>query len=191
MHGAATPSKDGDRRAVVMSTARLRLAPVEAGDLEPLWRLHADPRAFTQDSTAPLTEREQMRWVLAQWIEHWRRHGTGYVTVRARDPDQLGAGLLGVVGLAHLGSDGQSALSAYWRLLPRVQGLGVAAEAMRAVLDHPRCGPGGREVLAITAAANTPSQLLAERLGFRETPGRAVPGDRPDDVLLVLPARAG
>lgn len=191
MHGAAIPSQDGDRRAVVLSTDRLHLASVQAGDLEQLWLLHADPRAFAQDSTAPLTERRQMRWVLEQWLEHWQRHGTGYFTVRARDPDQLGAGLLGVVGLAHLGPDGQSALSAYWRLLPDVQGLGVASEAMRTVLEHPRYGPAGREVLAITAAANIPSQLLAERLGFVEAPGRAVPGDRHDDVLLVLPATAG
>lgn len=179
MHGAAIPSKDGDRRAVVLSTGRLHLAPVVADDLEQLWHLHADPRAFTHDSTAPLTARQQMDWVLETWIEHWRRHGTGYVTIRARDPDQLGAGLLGVVGLTHLGQGERTALIAYWRLLPWVQGQGVAAEAMGAVLDHPRYGPAGREVLAITAAGNAPSRTLAERLGFVEARNRTVPGAGP------------
>ena len=61
MHdGAVIPSPDGDRRAVVMSglmTARLRLAPVAPTDREELFALHADPRAFAEDTTAPLTDR--------------------------------------------------------------------------------------------------------------------------------------
>lgn len=256
--GAVISSSDGDRRAVgmpgpggaapgaaepgaaasdgtVLTTARLRLSPVAAHELEELFALHADPRAFAEDATAPLTEKEQMRWVLAQWRESWDRHGVGYLSLRARRPaappgpgaspreqrpdlpeqaaglpeDAAGLpeGLLGVVGLTPLrdrdegavdegeaGEDdpGESAphavLSAYWRLAPAVHGLGLASEAMTAVLAHPVLGGGGAEILAVTASQNAPSRALAQRLGFRPAPpGRPVPGGREGDVLLVRP----
>ncbi|GAA4520973.1 GNAT family N-acetyltransferase [Brachybacterium paraconglomeratum] len=190
------------------------------GDLEDLFALHADPRAFAEDSTDPLSDRDQMRWVLTQWIEGWESHGRGYLSVRARASAQdrntaqdrnaahdqgsararaggstlraspaAPSGLLGVVGLAVLESAGQSLLSAYWRLDPAATGRGVASEAMSAVLTDPRCGPRGREVVAVTAASNLPSRSLAARLGFHPAPAqRPVPGGREGDVLLVRPA---
>ena len=98
------------------------------------------------------------------------------------------AGLLGVVGLSSLASEGQLLLSAYWRLDPTVTGRGVATEAMGAVLADPRCGPRGQQVVAVTAARNHPSRSLAARLGFRPaSPQRPVPGGREGDVLLVRP----
>lgn len=212
-HSAAVPSSDGDRRAVVIPgvvTARLRLAPVRAEDLEELFTLHSDPRAFAEDTTAPLTQLAQMRQVLAQWCSAWERDGLGYLTVRARaaaEPDvgresprsgplgadggteELPAGLLGVVGLTALRTGDDELLSAYWRLDPEVSGRGVAGEAMRAVLTDPRCGPGGREVIAVTASRNLASRALAARLGFRPAAAaRPVPGGRAGDVLLVRPA---
>ena len=93
MHGGAViPSSDGDRRAAVvpgparceLRTARLRLAPVAEHELEALLALHADPRAFAEDLTEPVTDRARMRWVLRRWRESWDRHGLGYLTVRSR-----------------------------------------------------------------------------------------------------------
>ena len=125
-------------------TERLRLAPVSETDEAELFALHSDPRAFAEDSTEPLTDPAQMRWVLAQWRESWARHGLGHLTVRAQqDPAgdggaDLPVGLLGVVGLVPLsGGEGNQPpmLSAYWRLSPAATGLGIATEAMRAVLE--------------------------------------------------------
>src|SRR5699024_261136 len=91
--GAVIPSPDGDRRAAVMPgsarcelrTARLRLAPVAEHELDELLALHADPRAFAEDLTEPVTDRARMRWVLGRWRESWDQHGLGYLTVRARE----------------------------------------------------------------------------------------------------------
>ena len=94
MHdGAVSPSPDGDRRAAVVPgparrgfrTARLRLAPVAEHELDELLALHADPRAFAEDLTEPVTDRARMRWVLRRWRESWDQHGLGYLTVRARE----------------------------------------------------------------------------------------------------------
>ncbi|AXK46808.1 GNAT family N-acetyltransferase [Brachybacterium saurashtrense] len=229
MHdGAAPPSSDGGRRAAslpgpVLTTARLVLTPVAPEDLEALFALHADPRAFVEDLTALLTERAQMEWALARWREDWRRHGAGHLAVRARerhdapplephhaqarerhgmralqgsageeaDAAALPPGLLGVVGLAPLEAEGRRLLSAYWRLDPALTGRGVAQEAMRAVLAHPRLGGRDEEVVAVTAGGNAPSRTLAARLGFEPAPSqRPVPGGRDGGVLLVLPAHA-
>lgn len=202
MHGAAIPSFDGDRRAVVMrgalTTQRLQLTPVCEGDLEELYALHADPRAFAEDLTAPLADREQMRWVLAQWIGSWREHGIGYFGVRPRAAGADGAAgaealaqspaLLGVVGLTPMDLEGRQVLSAYWRLVPAATGRGIAAEAMGAVLAQPHPGRSDREVIAVTAAGNRPSRALAARLGFAPAAAeRAVPGGRAGDVLLLRP----
>lgn len=236
-HSAAVPPPDGDRRAVVMPghaapaiiTARLRLSPVVGDDLEELFALHSDPRAFAEDTTAPLTQLTQMRQVLALWRSAWEQDGRGYLTVRARavdgpDPGRAAAradggsaaalgswtgagagdeagvgagagaaalpqGLLGVVGITALHAEGDELLSAYWRLHPAVTGRGMACEAMRAVLAEPHCGPGGREVVAVTAGRNRASIALAESLGFLPAPAaRPVPGGRAGDVLLVRPA---
>ncbi|WP_394214826.1 GNAT family N-acetyltransferase [Brachybacterium vulturis] len=173
MHdGAVIPSPDGDRRAVVMPgpaplalrTPRLHLTPVAERELEELLALHADPRAFAEDLTEPLTDRAQMRWVLRRWRESWVEHEVGYLSVRAHRPsaaaatDELPAamrspdaampgelvplpgGLLGVVGLTPLAAEDPTVLSAYWRLSPAATGRGVASEAMRAVLTHPQLG---------------------------------------------------
>ena len=185
--GAAVPSPDEERRAVGASgdagehsgacgvggpsgrdvgrirTERLRLAPVTEADEAELYVLHSDPRAFVEDSTEPLTDPAQMRWVLAQWRQGWERHGAGHLAVRAREGADLPVGLLGVVGLVPLARDvdratdarrthgpapgaddgsgattaapARTMLSAYWRLSPEVTGRGVATEAMRAVLE--------------------------------------------------------
>ncbi|MDN5820269.1 MAG: GNAT family N-acetyltransferase [Brachybacterium sp.] len=199
------PSPDGDRRAVVMpgperfelTTARLRLTPGAEHELDELLALHADPRAFAEDLTEPLTDRAQMRWVLARWCESWVEHGLGYLSVRAHRPSgevaPLPEGLLGVVGLTPLVMGGRPVLSAYWRLSPAATERGVATEAMRAVLVHPQLGGrtggggGGTEIVAVTAAANRASRALASRLGFVPAPPeRPVPGGRAGDVLLVL-----
>lgn len=213
MHdGAVSPSPDGDRRAAVvpgpapceLRTARLRLAPVAEHELDELLALHADPRAFAEDLTEPVTDRARMRWVLGRWRESWEQHGLGYLTVRAREaadghragppphdaPAPLPAGLLGVVGLTPLAIADGTALSAYWRLAPAATGQGVASEAMRAVLAHPQLGRraagSDREIIAVTAAGNRPSRALAARLGFVPAPAdRPVPGGRDGDILLV------
>ena len=228
-HGAALPSSDGEGRAVSVSghdpaagerptgrpavrilTPRLRLTEVAESDEAELYALHSDPRAFVEDSTDPLTDPAQMRWVLAQWREGWARHGLGHLTVRAREEhgggtgEDLPTGLLGVVGLAPLvggtqdpddasrAADARTVLSAYWRLSPAATGRGIATEAMLAVLDAVRAQRPSDvpppEIVAITAGGNAPSLALADRLGFRPAPpDRSVPGGRDGDVLLVLP----
>ncbi|GAB4097540.1 GNAT family N-acetyltransferase [Brachybacterium horti] len=188
MNGAAPPSPDGEGRAV-LRTPRLRLPLVTEQDLEELWRLHSDPAAFLHDSTAPLTAKGQMAWVLRQWVAHAESGGAaGYRRVLPAG----GGDLLGIVGLAPLDSAAGPLLSAYWRLHPAAQGQGLATEALRAVLGMLR--PGDPEVIAVTAARNAPSLALARRLGFHPgPPEREVPGGRAGDVLLVLdrPAARG
>lgn len=158
------------QRHRALATPRLHLAPLDLSDLEELWALHSDPALFTADSTASLTDRAQMRTVLAAWCEHWDHQGFGYRALRRRGDEGVGHGpVLGVAGLTELSRAGAPpVLSVYYRLAQHAQGRGLAHEALTAILSDAEQDPrtAGRSAHIITDLQNAPSLRLAARLGF-------------------------
>ena len=193
MSPAAPPSRLGDPPLPVphpggaeagCAEGSLLLSAVTEDDLEDLWRLHADPAAYRLDTTEPLTDREQMRWVLGCWIAA-AAPGLGYVTLR----EQSGAGgtgpLHGVLGITEIEHGDMLLTSLYYRLSPASCGRGLGTVSGRALLEAALLARGPHRVVVVTNEANTPSLALARRLGFRAPDGASpVPGGRDGDVLL-------
>jgi len=109
---------------------------------------------------------------LLRYIGHWAAFGYGMFAVMERASGML----VGDVGLADfhrgLGADFDPYPEAAWVLDASVQGRGMAAEAMGAVLNWARGRVGGDRTVCVIDERNDPSLRLAGRLGyvpFRET----------------------
>lgn len=181
-------------------TDRLELRVPTEADLDAIFAIHRDPRAFAYDSTPPVTTRDRMRDVLGAWLAEREIQGFGYCTVHPRQHRPAPGGiqepecaddpltdpglLLGVCGLTRYVLNDRTVLSAYYRFRPEAWGHGIAAEALRAVLAQAARALPGAETVVITDRGNAPSRTLAERLGYRLT-SQTVPDE---DSLVVLSA---
>jgi len=94
-------------------------------------------------------------------LASYRQYGFGLYLVCLRD---MGAGI-GICGLVK--RDSLQDVDLGFAFLSRYCGLGYAAEAAGAVLEHGRAVLGLRRIVAITALDNQRSMSLLEKLGLR------------------------
>ncbi|HEX8069809.1 MAG TPA: GNAT family N-acetyltransferase [Pyrinomonadaceae bacterium] len=144
-----------------IETARLRLRPFVAADLDDLARLCADPevmRYIGLEAGRTLT-RAETQYVLDTIITFWRTHGYGRWAVLLKTTGRL----IGLCGLRQL--DGEPELmyafeQASW-------GQGLAAEAARASLRYGFEEVGLERIVAVTRHANAASQRVLVKIGMR------------------------
>lgn len=144
-----------------LRTARLLLRPLHVDDTDAVVRIFADP-ALSRFLAADLTDPEQARAMVNRRLTGRVPAGMGHWAV-VRD----GA----VIGLAHLRPSWElpgELPEMGWFLAREHQGVGLAAEAARAVLDHGLRRLGLPSVWALIRPGNEPSRRLAARLGFLE-----------------------
>jgi RimJ/RimL family protein N-acetyltransferase len=147
-----------------LETARLRLRPFEAGDLEALYEIHADEANARFLYNDPRS-RDEVRDLLER-----RRSGTGV----ADEGDRLTAAVV-VVASGDLVGD----LSLFWVsrehrqgeigfvFHPAHQGRGYATEAARPFLAFGFERLGLHRIVGRTEARNTASARVLEKLGMR------------------------
>jgi RimJ/RimL family protein N-acetyltransferase len=154
---------------VLVETRRLRLRPMEIGDLDELAALHADPEV--SEFIRPL-DRAAARERLRRDEVEWSERGHGLLAVL----DRRHGAFLGRCGLKYWPQFGETELG--WALRRDAWGRGYATEAARACAEW---GFSRLDVPYLTAMIhpdNVRSVRVAERLGL--TPLR-------DDVLLGDP----
>lgn len=134
-----------------LTTERLLLRPITAGDLHFLADLNRDVEVMRYITGRPSTPEEveaELRQALgSRWLVFDR--GTG--------------AFFGWVG-AVLTSDGEYDVG--WRFRREVWGRGLATEAARALIDH-LFRHGATRMFAQTMAVNERSRAVMERLGLR------------------------
>jgi RimJ/RimL family protein N-acetyltransferase len=151
-----------DKVAPTLESARLRLRAYRNSDAEAMFRLYSDPRVMRYWSFPPWTEREQadayLRRALGEMVE-------GRVlpwAIASRADDKL----VGTVTLFALDAvQGRAEIG--YSLDPKLQGQGLASEALRMALGHAIDTMRLRRVEADVDPRNAPSCRLLERLGFR------------------------
>ncbi|HZE06372.1 MAG TPA: GNAT family N-acetyltransferase [Solirubrobacteraceae bacterium] len=156
-------------REVLIETERLRLRPMEMGDLDEFVALHADPEVT--EFIRPLDRAAAEERLRRDEVE-WRERGHGLLAVLDRESGAF----LGRCGLKHWPQFGETELG--WALRRQVWGHGYATEAARACLEW---GFAKLDVPYLTAMVNPDnvrSIRVAERLSM--TPMR-------NDVLLGDP----
>jgi RimJ/RimL family protein N-acetyltransferase len=149
-----------------LRTERLLLRRWRPEDSEPFAQLNDDPEVM-EHFPAPLGRAESD--ALIEAIEAgFERHGFG---LWALEPRQ-GGGLLGFTGLAVPAFEASftPAVEVGWRLGRPAWGQGYATEAARSALGFGFEEVGLDEVVSFTAAVNTRSRAVMERLGMRRDP---------------------
>lgn len=152
----------------VITTARLVLAPIEAGDVETLWRMLLLPdvrRYLCDDRELPRDFVEALAAANADLAPA----GLGLRILRD------GGGFAGFVAIKPVPEEVAACIPAFRgelevsvALHPRCWGRGYAQEAIGAALDDWRRNGDGRRVVAVADVPNARSRRMLARLGFVE-----------------------
>jgi RimJ/RimL family protein N-acetyltransferase len=148
-----------------LRTDRLRLSPVEEDDTAFVLELLNDPGWLANIGDRGVRTPEQARAYIAERF-------TPNFWLVARDAvsgERLG--LCGVVPTR----PGLEYPDLGYAFLAQHSGKGYATEAAAAVLAHALGPLGHKRLLAITSLANTPSQRVLEKIGFRREADRRLP----------------
>nr|MBA2813992.1 GNAT family N-acetyltransferase [Candidatus Pantoea persica] len=71
-----------------ITTERLALRPVEAQDIDSLYRIYGDPATNAFNPVGPLRSQDEARVLLDNWLAHWQRQGFGNMVIALRHTTQ-------------------------------------------------------------------------------------------------------
>jgi RimJ/RimL family protein N-acetyltransferase len=150
----------------MITTPRLLLREWREADLEPLAAMTGDPEVMHY--FVGIRDRSRSDAWAAGVRAHFERHGFGIWAVEAPGV----ADFVGFVGLSTIppGFPTGPGVEIVWTLARAYWRRGYALEAARAALDDGFTRLGLNEILSFTAAINTPSRGVMERVGMRRDP---------------------
>ncbi len=163
-HGFEAP---GERPPTVLQlqTERMILRPWHRKDREPFAAMNAD-RAVMEYFIGPMT-RKQSDEAVDRYLAAFDRDGFGFLVAEMRDTKAF-AGVIGLQMMHDIIPNlAQPAFEIGWRLNREHQGKGLATEGGRAIIKLAFEQFYLDEVVAITAAANTASRRVMEKLGMK------------------------
>jgi RimJ/RimL family protein N-acetyltransferase len=142
-----------------LTTARLRLRPFRAADLDDYAAVCADAQVMRHIGAGGPVGRDVAWRQMAMALGEWALRGRGQWAVVLRDDDRL----IGRVGF--LQPEGWPGVELAWLLASGAWGRGYATEAARAALAWGRDATGLGHCISLIRPDNTRSIALALRLG--------------------------
>lgn len=150
---------------ITLTTERLRLRPLEPGDLDAVCAACQDPQIPRWTSVpSPYTRETGERFITQISPEGWRDDVAYNFGVFTRDTGTL-TGTMGLLRLAHLGAPQHQAELGYWTVKEQ-RAKGYTAEAGRAVCAWAFEGLGVERVEWFAEAGNEGSRAVALKIGF-------------------------
>jgi RimJ/RimL family protein N-acetyltransferase len=150
----------------IIETERLRLRGHTDADLRDCLAMWSDPIVTQFIGGKPSTEAQT--WARLQaYVGHWNLLGFGYWLIESKDSQKF----VGEVGLADFRRD----IAEPMRGVPEIgfalasdfHGLGLATEAVRAVLAWGDSHLAARRTVALINPQNTASQHVVEKCGYK------------------------
>lgn len=157
--------------APFLRTARLELRPVvDAGQIEALLRVTQDGRADNDPARTPDESRAHAMRTIERSAETFERHGFGlWLMCLHEHPDPCG--WCGIRNGEH-----PDAPELTYGLVPSARGMGLATEAVRAVIVHALALPATDHIWGAARPENLASIRVMERAGLVPA-GRRVLGE--------------
>lgn len=147
--------------AVQLTTARLRLRPCNAADIDDLHQLWTDPgvRKYLWDDE--IIAREVAAEVVASSLQDFANFGFGHWVVTWKEQAEL----LGWCGLRKFGEP--IAIEVLYGIKPEFWGQGLAVEATRAILHYGFAELNLERIYAGTDPPNAASVRVMEKVGMK------------------------
>lgn len=145
----------------ILTTARLRLEPVDDRHHDGLRRLNSIPAVMRFISGRPETADETLA-TIARVKAAWQTFGYSWWAFIDRESGEL----IGAGCIQHLARDPANPLEIGWRLLPSKWGQGYASEAARAMAAFAFETLGTQQLLAVCDPDNAASAKVMQRLGM-------------------------
>ncbi|WP_326554714.1 GNAT family N-acetyltransferase [Micromonospora sp. NBC_01813] len=173
-----------------LRTARLSLRRPTPADIDAIYRIHSDPRAYAHnpaDALANLTEAEEL---YQRWNAHWEQYGFGYRTVHSQLQTSQP---LGFCGVKQMQLHGRTVLNLFYRLDPLAWGNRVATEAATAIVNWATAHLPDQPIIARVRPDNTASLKVAARVGLHRAPHLDTDGEDGLDLIFTAnwPETAG
>ncbi|BCL16391.1 GNAT family acetyltransferase [Micromonospora sagamiensis] len=166
-----------------LRTPRLSLRRPNDADIDTIYRIHSDPRAYAHNPADALATRAEAEERYQRWNEHWNQHGFGYWTVhsqmRTHQP-------LGFCGIKLMQLHGRTILNLFYRLDPLAWGNGVATEAATTVVSWATAHLPDYPIIARVRPDNAASLKVAARAGLRRAPQLDTDGEDGLDWIFTL-----
>jgi ribosomal-protein-alanine N-acetyltransferase len=152
---------------MIIETPRFRLRPLTDSDMEPYLAMWADPEVTRHVSPSPVP-RAGAEAMAKYYSRHLDTKGYGYWAIDVNG----GASFAGIIMLVdvNFAAAFTPATEVGWLLPREYWGRGYATDGGRAALDYAFTTLKLREVVALTAASNIPSQRVMQRLGMTHDP---------------------
>jgi ribosomal-protein-alanine N-acetyltransferase len=152
--------------------------PPLSSDLEALYQLHSDPRAYEHWPESRIREEWQARAMLDRVLDGWEHEGVSYWIVT----DDSSGKMIGLAGVRPRHAGETPYFNLYYRLMPEVwrQGIATAVAKQAIALAHETAPE--YPVIARMRASNVPSERTALAAGLtragHDSQGRLVFSDR-------------
>jgi RimJ/RimL family protein N-acetyltransferase len=150
----------------MLTTARLRLRPWRAGDLEPFAALNADSAVMAH--MPELLDRAASDAFIDRTCAHFDQHGFGLWAVAVPRVSDF----IGYVGLSvpRFSAAFTPCVEVGWRLAAQFWGRGYATEAARACVSFAFDQARLNEIVSMAVPENIRSTNVMERLGMTHNP---------------------
>lgn len=146
----------------VLTTARLRLEPVDDRHVDGLRAINSDPEVMRYITGRPETPEETAAFI-ARNKAKWAELGHAWWVFIARDSGEI----VGTGAVQHIERDPRNPLELGWRLRADQQGKGYATEAALAMARFAFERLRTLQLLAVCRQENLASSAVMERIGMR------------------------